>query len=50
LLVPSKGETPAITAKAGQDGVITVQGPNWVDTVTLGSVIRYDRHATPKVP
>jgi hypothetical protein len=50
LLIPSKGEAPAITAKAGGDGIITVQGPNWVDTVTLGNVIRYDRRAISKNP
>jgi hypothetical protein len=50
LLVPSRGETPAITAKAGDDGVVIVQGPDWVDTVTLGNVIRYDRRATSKNP
>jgi oligo-alginate lyase len=48
LLVPSKGDTPAITAKVSKDGAITVQGPSWEDTVILGNVIRYDRHLTPK--
>jgi len=50
LLVPSKGGAPTITARAGEDGAITVRGPNWVDTVTLGNVILYDRRATPKAP
>ncbi len=43
LLVPYKGSAPTITAKTGEDGTITVRGPNWVDTVTLGDVIRYHR-------
>jgi hypothetical protein len=43
LLIPSKGETPKITAHTGEDGTIVVHGPGWVDTVTLGDVIRYHR-------
>jgi hypothetical protein len=50
LLVPSRGEVPAITATAGKDGTITVHGPKWVDTVTLGDVIRYHRSAGSKNP
>jgi hypothetical protein len=48
LLVPSRGELPAITAMAGEDGTITVRGPKWVDTITLGDVIRYHRSAESK--
>jgi hypothetical protein len=43
LLVPSRGTSPAITASAAQDGTINVHGPKWVDSVTLGPVIRYHR-------
>jgi hypothetical protein len=50
LLVSSKGSPPLITARSGEDGTITVHGPNFVDTVTLGNVILYNRRATPKVP
>ena len=42
LLVPSRGISPTITATAG-GGTITVHGPDWVDSVTLGDVIRYHR-------
>jgi hypothetical protein len=49
LLVPSKGELPKITARPGDGGTIVVQGPGWVDTVTLGEAIRYDRAAGSKV-
>jgi len=43
LFVPSKGQRPNITATKGEDSTITVQGPHWVDSVTLGNVIRYHR-------
>jgi hypothetical protein len=43
LLVPSRQGSPTISANAGEDGTITVHGPKWVDTVTLGKVIRYHR-------
>jgi hypothetical protein len=43
LLVPSRGQRPNITAKRDEDGTITVHGPHWVDSVTLGDVIRYHR-------
>ena len=43
LLVPSKGQPPAITVERGEDGTITVRGPHWVDSVTLDDVIRYHR-------
>ncbi len=43
LFVPHRGNTPAITAIAGENGTIVVHGPQWVDTVTLGDVIRYHR-------
>ena len=43
LLVPSRGTSPTITVSAAQNGTITVHGPNWVDSVTLGDVISYHR-------
>jgi oligo-alginate lyase len=47
LLIPSKeAASPAITASAGSDGTITVHGPTWTDTVTLGKTIRYHRSIT----
>jgi oligo-alginate lyase len=50
LLVPSEGEASNITARTGEDGTITVQGPKWVDTITMGEVIRYHRSiVAPKV-
>jgi len=32
------------------DGTIAVHGPGWVDTVTLGDVIRYHRSAGSETP
>jgi hypothetical protein len=46
LLVPSKGEAPKITATAAPDGSITVTGPGWTDTVTLGEKISFTRHVS----
>ncbi len=43
LFVPLRGSAPTITARTGEDGTITVHGPGWVDTVTLGSVIGFHR-------
>ncbi|MGA9355807.1 MAG: hypothetical protein WBV46_19120, partial [Terriglobales bacterium] len=43
LLVPSRGTSPTITVSAAQNVTITVHGPNWVDSVTLGDVISYHR-------
>lgn len=43
LLIPSKGDPRSITATADKDGNITVHGPNWVDTVSLGTAFRYHR-------
>jgi oligo-alginate lyase len=43
LLVPSRGQPSTITATVGDDGTVTVRGPRWVDTVSLGEVIRYRR-------
>jgi hypothetical protein len=43
LLVPSRGESPKITAHIGKDGTVLVHGPDWVDTVNLGEAIRYHR-------
>jgi oligo-alginate lyase len=43
LFVPSRGSTPTVTARTGEDGTITVHGPGWVDTVTLGDTINYHR-------
>jgi hypothetical protein len=48
LLVPSKGETPKITAGLDDSGTIQVHGPGWKDTVTLGDVIRYHRATSSK--
>jgi hypothetical protein len=48
LLVPSKGETPKITAGVDDSGTIQVHGPGWIDTVTLGDVIRYHRATSSK--
>jgi hypothetical protein len=45
LLAPSKGEPSKITALRGEGGTILVQGPGWVDTITLGEAIRYHRAA-----
>jgi hypothetical protein len=45
LILASKGEPTLVTAKTGKDNTITVLGPGWVDTVTLGDVIRYQRAA-----
>ncbi len=43
LLIPSKGAPPTITATVDKDDTITVHGPKWTDTVSLGTVIRYHR-------
>jgi hypothetical protein len=43
LFIPSKGETPKITARLGDAGTILVYGPGWVDTVALGDAIHYHR-------
>jgi hypothetical protein len=43
LLIPSKGAPSPITATANEDGTITVHGPAWIDTITLGETIRYHR-------
>jgi hypothetical protein len=32
-----------LTATADKDGIITVHGPKWIDTVSLGPAIRYNR-------
>lgn len=45
LLVPSRGEPSTITATVDDDGTVTVRGPKWVDTVSLGETIRYHRSA-----
>jgi oligo-alginate lyase len=50
LFVPFRGHTQTITARTGEDGTITVRGPKWVDTVTLGNVIRYNRSITASEP
>jgi oligo-alginate lyase len=43
LLIPSREESPKITAHIGKDGTVLVHGPDWVDTVNLGEAIRYHR-------
>ena len=47
LFVPAKGAAPTITARMGAGAIVTVHGPGWVDTLSLGGVIRYHRAATP---
>jgi hypothetical protein len=46
LFFPAKAESPMITARMDLEGIITVHGPGWVDTVSLSDVIHYHRAAT----
>jgi hypothetical protein len=46
LLVPSKGDAPKILATSAPDGSITVRGPGWTDTITLGQKISFTRHVS----
>ena len=48
FLIPSHAGKPEITASAGADGTITVQGPGWMDSVVLGAEIRFRRTSVPR--
>ena len=50
LLVPSMGPAPRVTAQLNDANAITVRGPNWFDTVTLGAAITFHRALVPVSP
>ncbi len=46
LLVPAKGVPATIHLATTKEGNLTVQGSNWVDTITLGDTIAYHRDSS----